>query len=229
MVYIISIENIQARGKLIITVYFNGYKDSYQNDARRKLINIPKMNEIKDLDINLTPLEFSIIRMESDLIKRGIGVAYQYKFRNMTPEKFKNLSDFIHNISKSLNWWGRESIILNIENIPLNGILIFTIYFSDYKDYSKKKVKKETENLVPEILNLERDEKLDINLRLTEFGIVRMILGGVSRIVGVSYRFKFNDMNENKYNSLIKLLKTKKNLYDWWDSELFITADYMEV
>lgn len=227
MVHIILVENVPSRGKLVLTVYFSGYKDSYQNDARRKLMDIPKIKEIKNLDINLTPLEFNIIRMGSELVKRGIGVSYQYKFRNMDPDKFKMLLKTINNLGDSLNWWGRETILLNTENISYSGILVFTVYFNDYKDYAKKEVKEDTENLIKEILDLVNEEKLGINLRVTENSIVRMILGGVSRIGGISYRLKFTEMDEDKFNCLINIIKRKKDSFEWWNRESISIVDYI--
>lgn len=227
MVHIISIEDVPSRGKLVLTVYFKGYKDSYQNDARRKLLDMPKIKNVKDLDINLTPLEFNIIRMGSDLVKRGIGVSYQYKFRNMDSKKFKNFSETIQEVGKSLTWWGRETILLNTENVPYSGILNFTVYFNDYKDYRKKEVKMDTKNLINEILILDKEENLDIKLRVTENSIVRMILGGISRIAGVSYRLKFTKMDEDKFNSLINIIKSKKDSYEWWNRESISLLDHV--
>ncbi len=227
MVIIISINDVPSRGKLILTVYFDGYKDSYQNDARRKLLDVPKIKDIKDLDINLTPLEFNIIRMGSELVQRGIGVSYQYKFKNMDPEKFKNFSNKIHEVGHSLTWWGRETILLNTEIVPYSGILNFTVYFNDYKDYKRNQVKKDTEYLINEILNIEKEDNLDISLRITENSIVRMILGGISRIAGVSYRLKFKKMDEHKYNTLIDKIRSRKDSYDWWNRESISIVDYI--
>lgn len=227
MVSIILIENIPFNGKLILNVYFEGYKDSYQNDARRKLLDLPERNDIKCRKIKLKPLEFSIIRMESTLIKRGIGISYQYKFKEMTPENFEDFLKIVNRAGKSLMWWGRESILINVDEVPYSGILIFTVYFTNYKEYSKEEVKTDTEKLISEILDLEKDLNLKINLKLTEFNIIRMILGGVSRIIGVSYRFKFSNMDENKFSLLNNNLKNKKNEYSWWNREVITIAEYV--
>ena len=107
----IKIENIPKNGVLILTVYFEGYKDSFQNDARRYLLDsLPKKDVVEQM--NLTPLEFSIVRMIVGGISRAIGVTYQFTYNNMTPEKFVSFYDLLDREAKNKSWWDRHSVLI---------------------------------------------------------------------------------------------------------------------
>jgi len=106
----IKLEDIPQTGILILNVYFEGYKDNYANDSRRKLEKtIPKIGE-DDIEIRLTPIQFSLIRTIAHGISRAIGTQYQYGYSQMTPEKFEKLYKEIGNIK--LNWWKSFEIIV---------------------------------------------------------------------------------------------------------------------
>lgn len=107
----IRIENIPKNGVLILTIYFDGYKDSFQNDARRYLLEtLPKKDEVNQ--INLTPLEFSIVRMIVGGVSRAVGVTYQFTYNNMTPEKFLDFNNLLVTEADNKNWWDRHSVLI---------------------------------------------------------------------------------------------------------------------
>lgn len=112
MVDMIDINDVPESGLLIISVFFKGYEDSYQNDSRRKLRNrIPRIDEKHNLDINLKPLQFCLIRAVVKGIGRSIGAEYHYSFKNMTPEKFKTLYKEINDVCQNFNIWSSHSIL----------------------------------------------------------------------------------------------------------------------
>ena len=93
-----------------MTIYFNGYKDSFQNDARRYLLDtLSKKNSA--IEMNLTPLEFSIVRMITGRVSRAVGVTYQYTYNDMTQEKFINFHKLLEKESNK-SWWDCHSILI---------------------------------------------------------------------------------------------------------------------
>jgi hypothetical protein len=106
----IRIDKIPKNGIIILTIYFNGYKDSFQNDARRYLLETLSKKH-SSVEINLTPLEFSIVRMITGGVSRAVGVTYQYTYNDMTPEKFINFYKLLGKESNK-SWWDRHSILI---------------------------------------------------------------------------------------------------------------------
>ncbi len=112
----ISIENIPQAGIILVTVHFKGYKDSYANDARRKMRDaIPKIDQEKGLETNLNPLMFSLVRTIADGVTRATGAQWQFSYTNMTSEKFKVLYKEIMSIKNRLGWWKEIEIMIATE------------------------------------------------------------------------------------------------------------------
>jgi hypothetical protein len=93
VVGLIFLEDVPRSGVFIISAYFKGYKDYYQNESRKdlkeKLIGHLKK---KDVDVHLKPLQFSLIRhVDENGRSTTVGVTYFYEFKDMTPESYKDL------------------------------------------------------------------------------------------------------------------------------------------
>jgi hypothetical protein len=117
----IPIKEIPKSGIIEIIVYFKGYKGSYQNDTRRYLGEssprikepLPKLKEIIQLEIDLKPLQFFLLRLVGGKKTRANGALYQYTYRNMSPEKFKILYREIKNFSKRFEWWEEIDVMIS--------------------------------------------------------------------------------------------------------------------
>lgn len=112
----IPLENVPRTGILIISVYWNGYKGYYQNDTRRILLErVPSIDEENNLDLNLQPLQFSLIKTitigglkkdgKKKTISRANGAEYHYSFKNMTAEKCKFLYKELKKLERNFAWW----------------------------------------------------------------------------------------------------------------------------
>lgn len=117
----IYIEDIPKSGLLIITVYFQGYKDYFQNESRRALLNVPEIDKKNNLGIDLKPLQFCLIKMMEEGVKkekvgRARGAQYLYSYSNMTPDKFKT---FYRNLKK---WFEGKSMWNDFEIMIANPI-----------------------------------------------------------------------------------------------------------
>lgn len=106
-----KLEDIPQAGIMILSVYFEGYGGSYANDSRRKLKErIPVLGKREDIDIEIIPIQFSLIKTVADGVSRAIGAQYQYGFSKMTPEKFRKLSEEIGKLK--FKWWEDHEIII---------------------------------------------------------------------------------------------------------------------
>lgn len=116
----IPIENIPRSGVLVISVYFKGYKDYYQNESRKELKEqVPIIDIQKNLEINLKPFQFSLLRRvdeegDSKTRKgRSIGVIYSFSYSNMIPEKYKTLHKELENLlAKKKSKWSHFDIMV---------------------------------------------------------------------------------------------------------------------
>jgi len=120
----IPLEEIPASGQLIIAVHFRGYEDYFANETRKTLLKLPEREDIKQLGIDLYPLDYWLKRTivtESDeedkvgsdkkwSIKRATGGLYKVGFANMTSEKFKKFCEFLHKIRKT--YWEELEILI---------------------------------------------------------------------------------------------------------------------
>ena len=109
----ITLENLPETGLLILSVYWDDYKDSYQNDARRSLKeSIPKIDIDNNLQIDLRPVQFSLIKVITGGINRAVGAQYQYSFKNLNPDRYKTLHNQIIKKRGQSKWWSREDIMI---------------------------------------------------------------------------------------------------------------------
>jgi hypothetical protein len=100
----IHIDEIPSTGILIISVYFDGYKPTYQNDSRRKLEKV--VNQIiqdQALNISITPFSFSLIRTIADGITRATGAQCSYGYSNMKGTDLKIIYKKLK--EKGFSWW----------------------------------------------------------------------------------------------------------------------------
>lgn len=108
-------EDIPESGLIIVSVLFNGYKHNFQNDSRRKLLKkLP--DRIKEkCEVQLVPVQFSIIRSiertpdmsekESIGKARTVGVEYRYRFENIDKKKFEEVYKNIKEYCSQENMW----------------------------------------------------------------------------------------------------------------------------
>jgi hypothetical protein len=114
MVCLIFPEDVPRSGVFIVSAYFKGYKDNYQNDSRRDLKKgLIKHLKTREVDVHLKPLQFSLIRhVDENGRSTTIGVTYFYEFKDMTPESYKDLHkeavDFLSNKSK----WSHHQVLV---------------------------------------------------------------------------------------------------------------------
>lgn len=111
------IKEVPQSGVLIISVYWDPmeYKDNFQNDSRKKLNKtIPKIIENEGLDIDLRPLQFSLIRTVIGKKTRASGAEEHYSYRNMTLDKFKELQKLLW--GARFNWWVKQKIMIGIRS-----------------------------------------------------------------------------------------------------------------
>jgi len=101
-----SIEEMPKSGYLMLSVYFNGYQDNFQNDTRRKMGNVIP-NQIKKIkNIKLEPVDFSLIRgvieikgVRGGTRARGAQQLYRYEAPDLT--QLKEMCDKLANQCKA--------------------------------------------------------------------------------------------------------------------------------
>ena len=107
----ISIDDVPRAGVLIVSVYFDGYKGSYQNDSRRRLLEL--VNQIiKDegLKVLITPFSFSLIRTIVGGKTRATGAQYQYGYSEMNGSDLKVI--FMKLKERKLSFWNDVQIMI---------------------------------------------------------------------------------------------------------------------
>ena len=94
------IDEVPDSGMILLVIRFSGYKDSYQNDSRRKLDSLPKAIKSDDLGIWIQPVSFSLIKTVLDGVSRATGQCRLILFQNSTQKYLlnciKQLSSFAH-------------------------------------------------------------------------------------------------------------------------------------
>jgi hypothetical protein len=105
------VNEIPNSGTLIVSVYFDGYKPTYQNDSRRRLEELVNLIcEKQGLDVTVIPLSFSLIRTVSAGITRAMGAQYYYGYSNMNGTDLKVIYQKL--IEKKKPWWQEVKIMI---------------------------------------------------------------------------------------------------------------------
>lgn len=100
----INVNDIPRSGTLIVSVYFDGYKQNYQNDTRRILKDaLHKICSESNLTVEILPITFSLIKTVSGKITRATGAQYQYGYSNMTGNDLKLIYNNLK--ARKLSWW----------------------------------------------------------------------------------------------------------------------------
>ena len=110
----IFVEDVPKSGVLVVTVYFRGYKDYYQNESRKELKDqVPKIDKEEKLGISLEPLQFCLVRKVTEEGRgRSIGVVYTYSYSNMTPEKFRIFHRHLSSLLARKSKWSHFDIMV---------------------------------------------------------------------------------------------------------------------
>lgn len=107
----IDVNEISPNGILLIDVFFKGYKDSYQNDSRRKLLEkVPRIAQ--EVNLDLAPLTFCLIRSVISGVGRSIGAEYHYRFKDMNSEKFTNFYKNVKILCDNTTIWNDFEILI---------------------------------------------------------------------------------------------------------------------
>ena len=122
----IPLQEIPKSGQLIIAVHFKGYEDYFANETRITLLGLPQRKDVKDIGIELYPLDYwlkrTIVSEKAEKEKgdsadekrwsstRATGGLYKVGFANMTPDKFKKLFEFLNKIKKT--YWEEYEILI---------------------------------------------------------------------------------------------------------------------
>ena len=120
MVCMMLIDEVPDSGMILLVIRFSGYKDSYQNDSRRKLDSLPKSIKSDDLGIWIQPVSFSLIKTVLDGVSRATGAMQTYSFSELNPEKFVKLYKAIEQFCASPEWWGTWEIMI-AQGVILEG------------------------------------------------------------------------------------------------------------
>jgi len=129
VVCVIPLDEVPRSGQLIIAVHFKDYADYYANETRKTLIRLPERKDVKNIDIDIYPLDYWLKRTivtekideESENIRdekkwsitRATGGLYKIGFANMTPEKFKKLCEVLRKMKKT--YWEEFEILIASE------------------------------------------------------------------------------------------------------------------
>lgn len=118
-----SIEEMPKSGYLLLSVYFSGYKEYYQNETRRKLGNDPRRKSgsipeyIRKLskNVKLEPIDFSLIRgvIQIEGVRGGTrarGAQQLYRYETSDLEQLKELCSKLAEYCKGENMWKRFDV-----------------------------------------------------------------------------------------------------------------------
>lgn len=110
----IYVDDIPKSGMLVITVYFRGYRDYFQNETRKELRDqVPKIDKDKSLGVQLEPLLFCLVRKVTEEGRsRSIGVLYTYSYSEMTPDKFKVLHQELNQLLGRKSKWSHYDVMV---------------------------------------------------------------------------------------------------------------------
>ena len=109
---LISLESLPKSGVLIVTVNIRDYKDSYQNDCRRTLEQLPKKMEGKNVPVKLTPLNYWLGRTIVQGVTRATAGCWRFGFSDMTAEGFKALQETLAEMQQGLRWWQKPDVMI---------------------------------------------------------------------------------------------------------------------
>lgn len=122
----IPLEKIPKSGQLIIAINFKGYNDYFANETRLTLKNLPNRKDVKEIGIELYPLDYWLKRtvisdihnenIDGDIKKqrntRATGGLYRIGFINMNPEKYVNLYNLLTKSKFKKTYWEEVEILL---------------------------------------------------------------------------------------------------------------------
>jgi hypothetical protein len=216
-----KLEDIPQTGILILSTYFDGYKDTYANDSRRKIKKQASKLAEKE-DITLIPLQFSLIWTITEGVNRAIGVQRHYGFSGMTPESFEKIYNEIE--KKKYKWWKKFDIIIGKhEYIPQTGILILSAYF---KEHGNKHINDARRDMRKEIVKIEKKEYINVKLIPLQFSLIRSIVDGVSRAIGAQCHYGFSGMTPESFEKIYNEIEKKK--FKWIKNFEIIIANTIE-
>jgi len=111
---LIFVEDVPKSGVLVVTVYFKGYKDYYQNESRKELRDqVPGIDKEENLSVDLEPLQFCLVRRVTEEGRsRAIGVLYTYSYTNMTPDRFRTLHQKLSDLLRKKKKWSHYDIMV---------------------------------------------------------------------------------------------------------------------
>ena len=116
----IDIDQLPLNGILLIQVFFKGYKDSYQNDSRRKLLEAVPKQALK-VELELEPITFCLIRSIVSGVGRSIGAEYQYRVIDMNENKYRSfLSEMTKICERTSIWADFEILICDYVGVGIN-------------------------------------------------------------------------------------------------------------
>ena len=115
-----SIEEMPKSGYLLLSVYFSGYEEYYQNETRRNFGNDPRRKQgsipehIKKIsrNIKLEPIDFSLIRGVIQIAgvrggTRARGAQQLYRYETSGSEQVRELCNKIAEYCKRKKMWKR--------------------------------------------------------------------------------------------------------------------------
>jgi hypothetical protein len=111
VVDLISIEEIPRNGVLVITVFFTGYKDYFQNETRKKLRDdVAVISEQHGFSV--TPILFSLVRTISGGVTHATGARWDFGYSRMSGEDVRTLYHEIKAKSKNRGFWASIQLLV---------------------------------------------------------------------------------------------------------------------
>lgn len=108
---LISIEEIPRNGVLVITVFFTGYKDYFQNETRKKLRDdVAAISEQHGFKI--TPILFSLVRTISGGVTHATGARWDFGYSRMSGEDVQTLYNELKEKSKNRSFWASMKLLI---------------------------------------------------------------------------------------------------------------------
>jgi hypothetical protein len=101
----LSQESNESTGILYLAVFFKGYRDNYQNDSRKNLLNSFPAYIAKNFPgVRIVPLAFSLVYGTLDGSGRAVGAQYQYSFKGMDTVQPKDFINVVNKFAKKEIW-----------------------------------------------------------------------------------------------------------------------------
>jgi hypothetical protein len=108
----IPIAEVPGSGMFMLIVRFDGYKDSYQNDTRRKLLKLPDWVRDEGISLKMDSISFSLIKSVTAGKSRASGAIQIYSFASLSPEIYKKLHARLGEFCKELSWWRSLDLLI---------------------------------------------------------------------------------------------------------------------